>query len=102
MKGAKITIASTPSVPTVVRGESADSVHWAREAVRTFADSLTPAPDPTTADTLILVVSELATYALRSRRRPVHTRADCHDGRADRGGQRPPPAQPFRVIAHPP
>ncbi|MFD3580444.1 ATP-binding protein [Streptomyces sp. NPDC058644] len=65
MNGTKITIAPTPYTPTVVRGNSTDSVHWAREAARAFADSLTPAPDPATADTLVLVVSELATNALR-------------------------------------
>ncbi|MFJ8675572.1 ATP-binding protein [Streptomyces sp. NPDC093589] len=52
-------------VPTVVRGETADSVSRAREATRAFTDSLTPAPDPDRADTLLLVVSELATNALR-------------------------------------
>lgn len=65
MNGTKITIASTPSVPTVVRGESTDSVHWAREAARAFTNDLVPAPYPSTADTLVLVGSELATNALR-------------------------------------
>lgn len=65
MNGTKITIASTPSVPTVVRGESTDSVRWAREAARAFTNDLVPALDPATAETLVLVVSELATNALR-------------------------------------
>ncbi|MFF1379698.1 ATP-binding protein [Streptomyces sp. NPDC058308] len=65
MNSTKITIASTPSVPTVVRGASADSVRWAREAARAFTDSLIPATAPATADTFVLVVSELATNALR-------------------------------------
>ena len=65
MNGTKITIASRPSVPTVVRGESTDSIRWAREAARAFTDNLTPAPDTATAETLVLLVSELATNALR-------------------------------------
>ncbi|MGW7080002.1 ATP-binding protein [Streptomyces sp. NPDC054866] len=65
MNGTKITIASTPSAPTVVRGNSTDSVRWAREAALAFANDLIPAPDPATADTLVLVVSELVTNALR-------------------------------------
>ncbi|MFF8958109.1 ATP-binding protein [Streptomyces sp. NPDC014894] len=59
------TTPSAPPAPTVVRGGSASSVHLAREAARAFTDRLTPAPDPATADTLVLVVSELVTNALR-------------------------------------
>ncbi|AGJ55925.1 MULTISPECIES: ATP-binding protein [Streptomyces] len=56
--------ASTPSTRTV-EGDSTDSIHWARKAARTFTDRLSPAPDPALADTLVLVVSELVTNALR-------------------------------------
>ncbi|MFC8594605.1 ATP-binding protein [Streptomyces atroolivaceus] len=56
---------STPFARTVVRGDSTDSIHWARRAARTFTGRLSPAPDPALADTLVLVVSELATNALR-------------------------------------
>ncbi len=44
MNGMKITSAPHP-VPTVVRGESLDSIHRAREATRAFTDNLTPAND---------------------------------------------------------
>ncbi|KQX88342.1 MULTISPECIES: ATP-binding protein [Streptomyces] len=60
-----VAVASAPSTPTVVRGDSLDSVHRAREASRAFAGRLAPAPDATTADSLVLVVSELTTNALR-------------------------------------
>lgn len=65
MNGTKITIASTPSAPTVVRGDDTGGVRWAREATRAFTDNLNPTPDPATADTLVLVVSELVTNSLR-------------------------------------
>ncbi|MDJ0465464.1 ATP-binding protein [Streptomyces sp. H27-C3] len=55
-------------MPTVVRGDSPAGIHQAhqaRQAARAFTDSLTPAPGPDTADTLVLVVSELVTNALR-------------------------------------
>ncbi|WP_327121776.1 ATP-binding protein [Streptomyces sp. NBC_01341] len=65
MNGQKINDASAPFAPTRVRGDGSDSIHQAREASRTFADSLTPAPDPATADSLVLVVSELTTNAVR-------------------------------------
>ncbi|MFD6989242.1 ATP-binding protein [Streptomyces sp. NPDC059943] len=51
--------------PTVVRGNSRASIHQAREATRAFTDQLSPAPDPNLADTLVLVVSELVTNAVR-------------------------------------
>ena len=54
-----------PPVATVLRGESADSIHRARAATRAFTGGLIPAPAPAVADTLVLVVSELATNALR-------------------------------------
>ncbi|MFI2783814.1 ATP-binding protein [Streptomyces sp. ALB3] len=61
------TMPETATAParTVVRGDSTDSIHWARRAARTFTDRLSPAPDPDLADTLVLVVSELVTNALR-------------------------------------
>ncbi|RPK48723.1 hypothetical protein EES40_08695 [Streptomyces sp. ADI93-02] len=49
----------------MVRGGSTESVHRAREAARGFACGLVPAPGSDTVDTLVLVVSELATNALR-------------------------------------
>ncbi|MEU0126441.1 MULTISPECIES: ATP-binding protein [unclassified Streptomyces] len=64
-KSRKITIASARSTPAVVRGEDSDSIHRAREASRRFAADLTPAPDPSTAESLVLVVTELVTNALR-------------------------------------
>ncbi len=58
-----------PSSPAAtrmaVRGDSPQSVLHARQATRAFTDNLTPAPDPAMADTLVLVVSELVTNALR-------------------------------------
>ncbi|MFE7752905.1 ATP-binding protein [Streptomyces sp. NPDC057428] len=65
MNGHKINDASAPSAPTRVRGDGSESIHQAREASRTFADSLTRAPDPATAESLVLVVSELTTNAVR-------------------------------------
>ncbi|MEW1691866.1 ATP-binding protein [Streptomyces sp. NPDC091265] len=65
MNSTTIAVAPRHSAPTVVRGAGADSIHQAREAARAFTDSLTPAPDPASADALILVVSELATNAVR-------------------------------------
>ncbi|MEU0137564.1 ATP-binding protein [Streptomyces sp. NPDC006296] len=56
---------SASAARSVVRGDSTESVHWARKAARTFTDRLSPAPDPDLADTLVLVVSELVTNALR-------------------------------------
>ncbi|MEN8654571.1 ATP-binding protein [Streptomyces sp. 21So2-11] len=48
-----------------MRGDSAAGISRARQAARTFTDCLAPAPGPDTADTLVLVVSELVTNALR-------------------------------------
>ncbi|QIY56356.1 ATP-binding protein [Streptomyces sp. RPA4-5] len=64
MNGTKIISAPHP-VPTVVRGESPESIHRARVAARSFTDNLTPVPDPERADAFLLVVSELATNAVR-------------------------------------
>lgn len=64
MDSTKIT--STPNRPTtVVRGVGPASIRRARAAARAFTGSLAPAPDPAMADTLVLVVSELVTNALR-------------------------------------
>lgn len=49
----------------MVRGDSAAGIHQARQAARACTDRLTPAPGPDMADTLVLVVSELVTNALR-------------------------------------
>jgi anti-sigma regulatory factor (Ser/Thr protein kinase) len=65
MNDTTITVTSTPHVPTVVRGDSAAGVRQARQAVRAFVSRLTPAPGPDWANTLVLVVSELVTNALR-------------------------------------
>ncbi|MFJ8884085.1 ATP-binding protein [Streptomyces sp. NPDC102402] len=71
MNGSKITIGAAPSTPStssaprMVRGGNTESIHRAREAARGFACGLVPAPDSDTVDTLVLVVSELATNALR-------------------------------------
>ena len=50
---------------TVVSGSTPESISLARRAARALADSLTPAPDPAHTETLVLVVSELVTNALR-------------------------------------
>jgi anti-sigma regulatory factor (Ser/Thr protein kinase) len=65
MNDTTMIIDAPPPTPAVVRGDSADGIRQAREAARAFAVSLTPAPDPSLADTLVLMVSELATNALR-------------------------------------
>ncbi|MGP4003527.1 ATP-binding protein [Streptomyces sp. 8N706] len=65
MNSTKSTTRLSVPAPTVVRGENAADLHRARRAARVFADSLTPPPDPGAADTLVLVVSELITNALR-------------------------------------
>ncbi|WP_434597971.1 ATP-binding protein [Streptomyces sp. A5-4] len=65
MNSTTISLTSAPPVPTVVRGDSPAGISRARQAARAFTDHLTPAPDPDMADTLVLVVSELVTNALR-------------------------------------
>ncbi|WP_328318220.1 ATP-binding protein [Streptomyces sp. NBC_00388] len=65
MNSTMSTITPAAPTPTVVRGNSSDSIHQAREAVRAFSDGLSPAPDPASAEALVLVVSELATNAVR-------------------------------------
>jgi anti-sigma regulatory factor (Ser/Thr protein kinase) len=69
MSHTKNTATSTPPAPpapaAVVRGAGVESIRRARQTARAFAGRLTPAPDPATADTLVLVVCELVTNALR-------------------------------------
>ncbi|XMN08209.1 ATP-binding protein [Streptomyces griseobrunneus] len=65
MNSTKITISEATPVPTAVRGDSAAGVSQARQAARAFTDRLVPTPCPDVADTLVLVVSELVTNALR-------------------------------------
>ncbi|WP_433543958.1 ATP-binding protein (plasmid) [Streptomyces sp. CA-294286] len=48
-----------------IRGRGPAGVVRARKAARAFADRLSPAPAPDTADSLVLVVSELVTNAVR-------------------------------------
>ncbi|MCY0939368.1 ATP-binding protein [Streptomyces sp. H34-S4] len=51
--------------PLVIEDDSAAGVRRARDIARLFAENLEPAPNPDTADSLALVVSELTTNALR-------------------------------------
>ncbi|MFI5801901.1 ATP-binding protein [Streptomyces sp. NPDC051561] len=53
------------SLVGTVRGRGAAGVLRARKAARAFAESLSPAPAPDTAESLVLVVSELVTNAVR-------------------------------------
>ncbi|MFI0975776.1 ATP-binding protein [Streptomyces sp. NPDC021093] len=48
-----------------VRGEGPAGVLYAREAARAFAEGLSPVPDADAAESLVLVVSELVTNAVR-------------------------------------
>ncbi|MFH8346883.1 ATP-binding protein [Streptomyces sp. NPDC018045] len=50
---------------TVVEGDSPAGLRDVRRATHAFAERLTPARDPAWADTLVLVVCELVTNALR-------------------------------------
>lgn len=65
MNSTQITISEATLVPTTVRGNSAADIRQARRVARAFADRLAPTPRPDVADTLVLVVSELVTNALR-------------------------------------
>ncbi|MFE8977299.1 MULTISPECIES: ATP-binding protein [Streptomyces] len=65
MTSTQIAISEAPLVPTMVRGNSAADIRQARRAARVFADRLAPRLCPDVADTLVLVVSELVTNALR-------------------------------------
>ncbi|MBB6439299.1 ATP-binding protein [Streptomyces candidus] len=51
--------------PETIRGRGTAGVVRARKAARAFADRLSPAPAPDTTDSLVLVVSELVTNAVR-------------------------------------
>ncbi|MFE1769636.1 ATP-binding protein [Streptomyces sp. NPDC059008] len=63
MNGMKIT--SPSSRPDRGAGRKPGQHHRASEVTRAFTGNLTPAPDPERADTVLLLVSELATNALR-------------------------------------
>ncbi|WP_405508528.1 ATP-binding protein [Streptomyces cyaneofuscatus] len=65
MNSTQIAISEATLVPTTVRGNSAADIRQARRAARAFADRLAPRLCPDVADTLVLVVSELVTNALR-------------------------------------
>ena len=64
MNGTK-TANARPTASTVVRGDSPGGIHRARAVTRAFTRGLTPAPHSDAADAILLVVSELATNALR-------------------------------------
>ncbi|WND32922.1 ATP-binding protein [Streptomyces sp. BB1-1-1] len=65
MSETETTHTASAARPVVVEDDSPAGVPRAREVARTFADNLEPAPAAETAETLALVVSELATNALR-------------------------------------
>ncbi|MBT2471818.1 ATP-binding protein [Streptomyces sp. ISL-66] len=56
---------TSTAAPLVIKDDSKAGIRRARDIARHFAENLEPAPRPDTADTLALVVSELATNALR-------------------------------------
>jgi anti-sigma regulatory factor (Ser/Thr protein kinase) len=64
MNGTKIANAR-PTASTVVRGDSAGGIHRTRAVTKAFTRGLRPPPAPDAADAILLVVSELATNALR-------------------------------------
>ncbi|MBM7437799.1 ATP-binding protein [Streptomyces sp. HB132] len=94
MSDTMIPSTSTAPARTVVRGDSTDSIHWARKAARTFTDRLSPAPDPDLADTLVLVVSELATNALRHGGGRFTLRLSAGPGTVTAAVSDPSPARP--------
>ncbi|MFH8410939.1 ATP-binding protein [Streptomyces sp. NPDC018019] len=55
----------TAGMTAVVEGADASGVRDARRAAQAFAEQLHPVRDPALADTLVLVVCELVTNALR-------------------------------------
>ncbi|MFG2862261.1 ATP-binding protein [Streptomyces sioyaensis] len=59
------TSTTVPRPPIVLADDSPAGIPRARNVARAFADSLDPALAPETSETLALVVSELATNALR-------------------------------------
>ncbi|MFI0775863.1 ATP-binding protein [Streptomyces sp. NPDC021212] len=64
MNGTKIANAR-PTASTVVRGDSPGGIQRTRAVTRAFTRGLNPPPHPDVADAILLVVSELATNALR-------------------------------------
>jgi anti-sigma regulatory factor (Ser/Thr protein kinase) len=65
MTDTETTRTQAPRAPVVVEGDGPAGIARARDAARAFVDDLDPVPDAETAETLALVVSELATNALR-------------------------------------
>ncbi|MCB5905911.1 ATP-binding protein [Streptomyces pinistramenti] len=65
MNDTKTTSTAAPRPPVVLEDDSLAGVLRARQVARAFLDCLTPSPDPETTQSLALVVSELATNALR-------------------------------------
>ncbi|WP_330177439.1 ATP-binding protein [Streptomyces sp. NBC_01498] len=63
MKGTRITDV-TPGTG-VSAGDSPEGIHEARDTARAFTGELVPAPGSGLVDTIVLVVSELVTNALR-------------------------------------
>ncbi|OEV26984.1 ATP-binding protein [Streptomyces nanshensis] len=61
----KTTGTVAPRPPVVLEDDSLAGIPRARGVARAFIEDLDPAPDPETAETLALVVCELATNALR-------------------------------------
>ncbi|MBQ0888371.1 ATP-binding protein [Streptomyces sp. RM72] len=55
----------TPRAPVRTEGDSPCGIAHARDVTRAFVDGLDPAPAAETAETLVLVVSELTTNAVR-------------------------------------
>ncbi|WP_407551094.1 ATP-binding protein [Streptomyces sp. Pv4-95] len=58
------TTATVPAATTLFQGRPATPAR-ARQAARVFLDSMAPAVEPDTAETVVLVVSELVTNAVR-------------------------------------
>lgn len=65
MTDTRTTSTAAPAASLVIADDSPAGISRARDVARAFANSLWPAPDTGSADTLALVVSELATNALR-------------------------------------
>ncbi|MBV9022410.1 MAG: ATP-binding protein [Streptomycetaceae bacterium] len=65
MNDTTTTSTTAPRPPVVLEDDSPAGIPRTRNVARAFTDSLAPALAPETAETLALVVSELATNALR-------------------------------------
>jgi two-component sensor histidine kinase len=65
MNDMKTTGTAAPRPPVVLEDDSPTGIPRARGVARAFIDDLDPAPEPETAETLAVVVCELATNALR-------------------------------------